>query len=82
MTGPEHYRKAEQLLEEAEAAGAEGGWLPVRQIQLASVHATLALAAGAVLGTSPAEGRAWADVAGVRPGGAGTELGPPLTSSL
>ena len=57
MTGPEHYRKAEQLLEEAEA-DAEYGWRPYRQIQLASVHATLALAAGAVLGTSPTEGRA------------------------
>jgi hypothetical protein len=77
VTGPEHYRKAEQLLEEAEAAGAEGGWRPVRQIQLASVHATLALAAGAVLGTSPTEGRVWADVAGVRPGGGVTKPGPP-----
>jgi hypothetical protein len=73
VTGPEHYRKAEQLLEEAEA-DAEYGWRPYRQIQLASVHATLALAAGAVLGTSPTEGHAWADVAGVRPGG--TDPGP------
>jgi hypothetical protein len=74
VTGPEHYRKAEQLLEEAEA-DAEGGWRSFRQIQLASVHAALALAAGATLGTSPTEGRAWADVAGVRLGGSGTELG-------
>ena len=57
MTGPEHYHKAEQLLEEAEA-DAGGGWRSFRQIQLASVHATLALAAGAALGTSPTEGRA------------------------
>ena len=57
MTGPEHYRKAEQLLEEVEA-DAGGGWRSFRQIQLASVHATLALAAGAALGTSPTEGRA------------------------
>lgn len=76
VTGPEHYRKAEQLLEEAEIAGSEGGFLPYRQIQLASVHATLALAAGATLGTSPTEGRAWADVAGVRPDGGGTEPAP------
>jgi hypothetical protein len=74
VTGPEHYRKAEQLLEEAEA-DAEGGWRSFRQIQLASVHAALALAAAGALGTSPTEGRAWADVAGVRLGGSGTELG-------
>jgi hypothetical protein len=73
VTGQEHYRKAEQLLEEAEAADAEGEWRPVRQIQLASVRATLVLAAGAALGTSPTEGRAWADVAGVRHGDGGTE---------
>jgi hypothetical protein len=74
VTGPEHYHKAEQLLEEAEAADAEGGWRPVRQIQLASVHATLAPAAGAALGTSPSEGRAWADVGG--PGLAAAERSP------
>jgi hypothetical protein len=75
VTGPEHYRKAEQLLEEAEAADAGGGWRSYRQIQLASVHATLAIAAGAALGTSPTEGRAWAAVAGGSLGGSGTELG-------
>jgi hypothetical protein len=32
VTGPEHYCKAEQLLEEAEA-DAEHGWRPYRQIQ-------------------------------------------------
>jgi hypothetical protein len=75
VTGPEHYRKTEQLLEEA-GADAEGGWRSFRQIQLASVHDTLALALGAALGTSPTEGRAWADVAGAMPGGSGTGLGP------
>jgi hypothetical protein len=85
VTGPEHYRKAEQLIEVAEATeadvDAEGGWRPYRQIQLASVHATLALAAGAALGTSPAESHAWAAVAGVRPDGSGTEPAS-LTASL
>jgi hypothetical protein len=76
VTGPEHYRKAEQLLEASEAAGGEDGWRPVRYIQLASVHATLALAAGTVLGASPAEVRAWADIAGAIPGDGGTEPGP------
>jgi hypothetical protein len=75
VTGPEHYRKAEELLEEA-AADTKGGWLPVRQIQLASVHATLALAASTALGTSPTQGPAWADVAGGRPGTGGTEPDP------
>jgi hypothetical protein len=43
MTGPEHYRKAEELLEDAESSGAE--W-PVRKAQ---VHAILALAAATAL---------------------------------
>ena len=39
MTGPEHYRKAEELLDDAESSGAT--W-PVEKAQ---VHAILALAA-------------------------------------
>jgi hypothetical protein len=76
VTGPEHYRKAEQLLEAAEIADGEGGWRPYRKIQLAAVHAFLALVAGTALGASPAEGRAWADVAWAIPGDGGTEPGP------
>jgi len=43
VTGPEHYRKAEELLGDAESSGAE--W-PVRKAQ---VHAILALAAATAL---------------------------------
>jgi hypothetical protein len=43
VTGPEHYRKAEELLEEAESSGA--AW-PAEKAQ---VHATLALAAATAL---------------------------------
>ncbi|MFC8583341.1 hypothetical protein ACFUGD_02010 [Streptomyces sp. NPDC057217] len=48
MTGPEHYRKAEQLLAEATTDGPEGVYF-VRPENLAAaqVHATLALAAAA-----------------------------------
>ena len=43
MTGPEHYRKAEELLEAAESSGAE--W----SVKKAQVHAILALAAATAL---------------------------------
>ena len=43
MTGPEHYRKAEELLDDAESSGAT--W-PVEKAQ---VHAMLALAAATAL---------------------------------
>ena len=66
MTGPDHYRKAEELTAKAhEYLGHGDGqdsaavWAAVAQI-----HATLALAAATALGTTAAEGRAWADVAG------------------
>lgn len=67
MTGPEHYLKAEQLL--GMLFGLERGASPAGEsfVAEAQVHATLAAAAATALGTSPAEGRAWADVAGTRP---------------
>jgi len=43
MTGPDHYRKAEELLDDAGTSGAE--W-PVERAQ---VHAILALAAATAL---------------------------------
>jgi len=43
MNGPEHYRKAEELLDDAEASGAE--W----PVEKARVHAILALAAATAL---------------------------------
>jgi hypothetical protein len=68
MTGPDHYRKAEELTQKAnEYLGHGDGqesaavWAAVAQI-----HATLALAAATALGTTAVEGRAWADVAGTK----------------
>lgn len=68
MTGPDHYRKAEELTEKAHEYLGQGDgqesaavWAAVAQIR-----ATLALAAATALGTAAAEGRVWADVAGTR----------------
>jgi hypothetical protein len=68
MTGPDHYRKAEELTAKAHEYLGQGDgqdsaavWAAVAQI-----HATLALAAASALGTTAAEGRAWANVAGTR----------------
>jgi hypothetical protein len=44
MTGPEHYREAEQLLEQARASDV-GGDMERYSVAAAQVHATLALAA-------------------------------------
>ena len=79
MSGPEHYAEAERLLKlvRDESDGRDtydSVWVPV--ITLAHVHATLAVAAAAALGTSHTEGRAWSDVAGTRYSGGGTEPGP------
>ena len=78
MTGPDHYRKAEELaakaheyLGQGEGQDSAAVWAAVAQI-----HATLALAAATALGAMTAEGRAWADVAGTKLSGGGTELGP------
>jgi hypothetical protein len=71
MTGPAHYREAERLLKESTTSDDEGGWRAARWVQLAQVHATLAAAAAAALGSSHAESRAWADAAGTGLGGPG-----------
>lgn len=50
MTGPEHYRRAEQLLAEAGHQGAEGViWVRPENLAAAQVHATLALTAATAL---------------------------------
>ncbi len=71
MTGPEHYRQAEELIAEArkvprtEAASDRYA----RAITEAQAHATLALAAATAL-CAVTESREWAEVAGIRlPGG-------------
>ncbi len=66
MTGPDHYRKAEELavkahqyLGQGEGQESAAVWAAVAQ-----VHATLALAAATALGTTIVEERAWRDAAG------------------
>lgn len=65
MTGPDHFRKAEEILAELEqhaySDGTEIG-LAVRAL----THATLANAAAAALGASGTETQAWAEVAAAR----------------
>ncbi len=77
MTGPDHYRKAEELaakasgyLGQGEGQDSAAVWAAVAQI-----HATLALAAATALGTSAADGRAWADAAGTTPAPPGSRTG-------
>lgn len=50
MTGPEHYREAERLIEEANHVGHEDPQRGVGIIAAAQVHATLAFAAATVTG--------------------------------
>ena len=69
MTGPEHYRKAEELtakahdyLGQGEGQDSAAVWAAVAQ-----VHATLALAAATALGTATvAEPQAWHAAAGTK----------------
>ena len=66
MNGPSHYTKAEELAGHAESlieAGDVDG-LATAWAVVAQVHATLASVAASALGSSGAEARAWADVAG------------------
>ena len=70
MTGPEHFRRAEELAAEAhKLPGQEDGqaiagvWAAVAQTQAVLA---LALAAATAVGTSSADSRTWADVAGTR----------------
>ena len=65
MTGPEHYRRAEELAAEAhrllgqgEGQATASAWAAVAQ-----THAVLALAAATAVGESGADTRAWADAA-------------------
>ena len=70
MTGPDHYRRAEELAAEAhrllgqgDGRATAGVWAAVAQ-----AHAALALAAATAIGASGADTRAWADAAGTRLG--------------
>jgi hypothetical protein len=62
MTGPEHYRRAEQLAAQAHKYLGQGEGQDTAAVwaAVALVHATLAQAAAAALGSS----REWNDAAG------------------
>ena len=68
MTGPDHYRKAEELTERANEYLGQGDGQASAAVSaaVAQIHATLALAAASALGTMAAEGRAWVEVAGTK----------------
>lgn len=58
MTGPEHYRKAQELLGDSRR-------VPEQVAAIAQVHATLALAAATALSSDlpDADARAWREAA-------------------
>ena len=66
MTGPGHYRKAEEPAAKAHEYRGQGDGQASAAIWTAVAHiqATLALAAATALGTRAADGRAWAEVVG------------------
>jgi hypothetical protein len=68
MTGPEHYRKAEALLEAANSGANPHSDQEPRLVAQAQVHATLALAAATGMQSKPSEAYrrdgAWEAVAG------------------
>jgi hypothetical protein len=65
VTGPEHYRRAEELAERADEFVSSRVGVP--WAAAAQVHATLALAAATALGAaSPLDAQAWRDAAGTK----------------
>lgn len=71
MTGPEHYREAERLLEPGEYDETADAHLVMRDLARAQAHATLALAAATALCQptsegliAPCEWKAWNAAAG------------------
>ena len=69
MTGPEHFRRAEQLAVKASEYLGQGDGQDSAAIwaAVAQVHATLALAAASALAPSRADDRAWIKAAGPEP---------------
>ncbi len=66
MTGPDHYRKAEELAGKAHEYLGQGDGQDTAAVwaAVAQVHAALALAAATALGTRDVDNRVWADTAG------------------
>ena len=65
VNGPAHFPKAEEILADLEQRSYSGE-TEISLVLQALTHATLAHAAAAAPGTSPAEGRAWAEAAGTK----------------
>jgi hypothetical protein len=77
MTGPDHYRKAEELTATAhDYLGQGDGQSAAVWAAVAQIHATLVLAAATALGTTAADGRAWTEVAGTKFSARGLLDGP------
>lgn len=70
MTGPEHFREAERLLESAVSGNNVNSEHEDRLTAAALVHATLALTAANAL-TEPV--KEWAEVCGVPPAGGASD---------
>ena len=68
MTGPEHYRRAEELAAEAHKLLGQGDGQATASVwaAVAQTHAVLALAAAPAVGMSSLDSREWADVAATR----------------
>ncbi len=66
MTGPDHYRMAEELAAKAHEYLGQGEGQDTAAVwaAVAQIHATLALAAATAVGTTAADGRAWTAAAG------------------
>ena len=79
MTGPDHYRKAEELTQKANEYLGQGDGQESAAVWAAV--ATLALAAATALGTTAAEGRAWADLAGTKFSAGGPSAPTPVSSA-
>jgi hypothetical protein len=68
MTGPEHFRRAEERAAEAHKLLGQGDGQATARVwtAVAQAHAVLALAAATAIGTSNLDSRPRADIAGTR----------------
>jgi hypothetical protein len=64
MTGPYHYKRAEEILAEIEAADAVLGGTETAPAIMAQAHALLALAAATAIDPGGLQRHEWHDVAG------------------
>jgi hypothetical protein len=70
MSGPDHYQEAEEIITQVLTGNYNTSkYSDTELLAMAQVHATLAAAAAAALGTANAEMLAWMEAAGVRASG-------------